>query len=177
MKSERMKSLIPAVIIIGMFLVLFAITNGDAGVASVDVGKFRITIDDVASGEDYFVKRLEIQANEASGMRLTHGDNGGAWISLDNHLADGDSTADARVVIMLDMSHPMRTDQRTVTFLLKLGRKSGGGAGGPSRYSVPADTKMDELITLNLPEGEFDVGSVLSLGEFQGEPITLEVER
>ncbi|MCA9074178.1 MAG: hypothetical protein KDA93_04030 [Planctomycetaceae bacterium] len=176
MSFERMKSTIAGLVLLAMFVAIFVFTSRDADSASVTEGKFLVTVDDVTSGGDYFVKRLEILANQASGVRVKHGDEGTSWVSLEG-MTGKEGTVRAQVVIMCDMSQTMGTEKRSVTLVLNVGRGVGGTGGGLSRYTVPADTKLDELVTLNLPDGEFDVGSVLTMGEFQGKPITLQVER
>lgn len=176
MNSDRMKSTIAGLALLAMFVGIFLLTSREADSASVAEGKFRVTVDDVTSGGDYFVRRLKFRVNRASGIRLRLGDAGESWMSLRDRPTREDGIVEANVVLMCDMGHALEGDQRWVTWLQQI-TSAQGMAGGPSRYPVPSDTKMENLVTLNITEGEYNVGHPLTLGQFQNEPIVVTVER
>ena len=74
--------------------------------------------------------------------------------------------------------HESQADGRPkVEILIRLETKNGLSAGGPSIYTVDADTSLKSMFEVTAAEGDFALGQPVTLGTSNGVPITLMVRR
>lgn len=96
-------------------------------------------------------------------------------ISFDGMNANGDREC---VVRLVAERHESQADGRPkVEILIRLETKNGLSAGGPSIYTVDADTSLKSMFEVTAAEGDFALGQPVTLGTSNGVPITLMVRR
>ena len=142
----------------------------------IEEGRFRAEPEQVTEASDLIVMRLKIVSRGAGGIRASLGDGNSSWLSVRNAPRSQTEAHVAHLVFVADKSLDLGTERCSITWLDQITTPGGARVGGPSRYVVPRDTKLEEYVQLDLPEGEYVVGKTLQLGTVGGEPLRVTVE-
>jgi hypothetical protein len=171
-----MMRFLPALALIGVLVAAVSASAWYQSAPTLPVGRFVVQPETIAEGTGLSVKRLNIVANGAKGIRLSQGAGDESWLSLASTPTLSDGLQRVQLVFVADKSLDLGTDHCSVTWLAQITTTAGARVGGPSRYSLPRDTDLNEFVQLDLPQGEYAIGETLRLGWVDTETLDVTIE-
>jgi hypothetical protein len=139
--------------------------------ASIPSDSFRLTVQEVVSDTDVRVSLLTVQLSRAGGVSVA-GDGSHAYCVLPD--APDGVVREGQVLLSAARVAPSQDKFAYIQTLIRT-RAASGYAGGPSVYSVPADTTLASFFTISVTGGVYKLDIPVTIAQLQGKPVRLVV--
>jgi len=139
--------------------------------ADVPNDDFALAVQDIVADSDVRVALLTVRTRSPGSISVDS-DSSHTLTALPQ--GSGDGVRQGRVVITASRVALAGDREARIQLLIRT-VAAGGYAGGPTVYTVPADTELDAFMTVCAMDGVYRLDAPVTIAQLQGKPVTLTV--
>lgn len=151
--------------------VLFALPKSDAEEKSQTSHKVRITVTDVLNMRDSIVKHIRIELDPGSRVTIKSDDTELSTVA--GNVTDQPDQGIVTVAVLAD--HLEWGKPKTSAFKFMVALSGNGGAKTSETWPVVAEKQLEDLITVSLKSGDYELDTAIPLLRFKDVSYTLTV--
>lgn len=140
-------------------------------VGTVPRGNARLTVQKIAEDGDLVITLIKIQTIQD--VTIVVKTDSSESRQYDANVGEGTVREAA---VLLSASRIATPGEPNAHIQLTLQTQVGGATtGGPSVYTVPAETTLESYLTVSAVDGIYPLGNSVEIGQIQGKPIVLNI--